>query len=193
LRKNTELPKVSVFNAVSEEPTEPEDITILCGLSGETFVMLTKRYSNVCRERFELEHFPFDTQELTVELRLNDPKTWDLYNLSVHCVQFKSECLQMTEWMLLQPRIKRDSPGTKATKIKLQVSRLAGYYIQNVIMSMFVLTLLGPLSFVMEISDIGSRVGNLLTIILTAVAFKFILASTIPKVFIFSILIYITE
>ena len=47
---------------------------------------------------------------------------------------------------------------------------------------MFALSLLGLLAFTMPIDDISGRVNTLLTLILTSVAFKFILAGALPKV-----------
>ena len=47
---------------------------------------------------------------------------------------------------------------------------------------LFVLSLLSLSSFAVEISDNGSRISINVTLILTAVAFKFILAGTLPKV-----------
>ena len=47
---------------------------------------------------------------------------------------------------------------------------------------MFFLSLLGLLAFSMPVDDIGSRVNTLLTLVLTSVAFKFVLDSALPKV-----------
>jgi hypothetical protein len=121
-------------------------------------------------------------QGLSIELRLNDSRTWNLFDLSVHTVQFNKEVMRLTEWKVFAPLVLRDNPKTKATHVHLQIQRLPGFYIQNVVITMYVLSLLGPLAFVMDISDVGSRVGNVLTLILTAVAFKFVLAGALPKV-----------
>lgn len=127
------------------------------------------------------EHYA-DAQDLTVELRLTDGRVWDLYDLSVHMVQLNREVMHLTEWKVFTPTVQRNNPKTKATHVKLKIQRLAGFYIQNVVVTMYVLSLLGPLAFVMDITDVGSRVGNVLTLILTAVAFKFVLAGALPKV-----------
>jgi len=176
------VPVVSVFNSISHDETDAADIKVYCGLEGNTYVMWNKSYAVVCKERFELQDFPFDLQQLQMEFRLNDPRTWDLFNLSVHCVQMHKACLVLTEWGMLEPRVVRESPKHKVSVVQLEVLRFSWFYIQNVVLAMFVLSLLGPLAFVMDIDDIGSRIGNLLTLILTAVAFKFILAGSLPKV-----------
>ena len=179
------IPIITVFNAVGHEDTDPADIRAYGSKKESNYVMWNKLYEVTCRERFELHNFPFDLQDLHVELRLNDPKTWDAYDLTVHTVQFHKQAIEQTEWSMLAPAIKRDTPAWKATKIRFHVLRLSTFYIQNVVLTMFVLSLLGLLSFTMDVADVGSRVGNLLTLILTAVAFKFILANTLPKVSLF--------
>lgn len=47
---------------------------------------------------------------------------------------------------------------------------------------MLFISSLALLSFVMEVSDLGSRVSTCLTVVLTVVAFKFIVTSSLPKV-----------
>jgi hypothetical protein len=139
-------------------------------------------YSIVCRERFELDHFPFDSQDLSLDLRLNDPKTWDLYNLTVNAVQFNRQALELTEWNVHNPVVKRESPKEKFTKVSLKVERFYSFYIQNIVLMMFSLDLLGLSAFAVEIADVGTRVNILLTLILTTVAFKFVLSGSLPKV-----------
>jgi preprotein translocase subunit SecG len=100
----------------------------------------------------------------------------------VNCVQFHKQALEQTEWIVYEPSIKRDSPKHKVTKVELHVQRCPNYYLQNIIGVMFTLSLLGLLCFAMDIDDLGSRVGNLLTLILAAVAFKFVVAQILPRV-----------
>lgn len=66
--------------------------------------------------------------------------------------------------------------------VNLQIQRQSRFYVQNVVFMMFGLSVLGLLSYAMPTDDIGDRVNTLLTLILTSVAFKFILASSLPKV-----------
>lgn len=52
---------------------------------------------------------------------------------------------------------------------------------QNVIFTMLILTLLGLTAYGLKIDDTGSRVTLNVTLILTLVAFKFVLASMLPR------------
>jgi hypothetical protein len=64
--------------------------------------------------------------------------------------------------------------------------RKTGYYISNVILPICVLTLLSPLSCFLndDGTSLGTadRLGITLTLLLTAVAYKFVVASSLPTV-----------
>jgi len=176
------VPVPMLFNKIQEEETEAADIRCYGGTSHGSAFMWNKAFSVTCRERFELQNFPFDIQDLTLDFRLNDPRTWDLFDLSIVSVQFHKQALVQTEWRAFGPVIKRDSPAHKVSKVTLKYGRLSWFYVQNVVLAMFAISSLALLAFFMEISDLGSRVSTCLTVVLTIVAFKFITASSLPKV-----------
>jgi len=176
------IPAVSVFNINEGGPEGDADIRIYGGFPGKTLIMWNRGYRCVCREIFELNAFPFDSNELSLQLRLNDPLTWDIYDLTVQVVQFNKAALYQTEFVIAEPTIKRGSPSHKATDIAFRATRLARYYIQNIVAMMFSFSILGLLAFVMEVQDLGDRVSTVLTVILTAVAFKFVIDGSLPKV-----------
>ena len=175
------VPNITLFNALETEIDDPT-IRIYGGGKSKTAVMWNFGCKCTVKERFELLNFPFDLQELQIELRLNDSKTWDLFDLTIAQVQFNKSALVLTEWKVHEPVVRREVPKHKVSKVVLQVERFSWFYIQNVVFMMFGLSLLGLCSFAMDVYETGSRVGNILTLILTAVAFKFILASILPKV-----------
>lgn len=182
LNEAARIPIVSVFNIISLEETDDADMRAYISEDGETYVLWNKLYDVTCRERFEVEDFPYDNQDLQIELRLNDPLTWNEYDLTVHMVQFHKNAIRLTEWVQNCPQIFRNSPAHKSTTISLQVLRKARYYIQNIVVIMYLLSLSGLLAFSMTIDDVSGRVGNSLTLILTAVAFKFVLQTSLPIV-----------
>ena len=176
------IPIPILSNKINETETDPADIRCYGGTPDGTAFMWNKAFQVTCCERFELQNFPFDMQDLSLEFRLNDPKTWDKYDLTVVSVQFHKQALYQTEWKAYGPVIKRDSPAHKVTKVSLKFGRLSWFYIQNIVLAMLFISSLALLSFVMEISDLGSRVSTCLTVVLTIVAFKFITSSSLPKV-----------
>jgi hypothetical protein len=62
------------------------------------------------------------------------------------------------------------------------VGRRARFYVVNVVMLMCALNVLGLLAFAMPLDDVTGRVSTLLTLLLTAVAFKLFLAGIIPRI-----------
>jgi len=66
--------------------------------------------------------------------------------------------------------------------IRFSVSRNFSYYIWNVFLILFMLTSLSFTAFTIEPSDISSRLSVTLTLLLTVVAFKLGINSTIPKI-----------
>eukprot|EP00798_Chlamydomonas_sp_ICE-L_P003976 gene3976-14055_t len=172
---------VSVFNAISCE-SDDFSLRLYSGMPGRTALMWNKGFKIECRERFELQHFPYDHQELSIDLRLNDSNTWDKFDMLVSSVQFHREALTLTEWTLHEPVVERGTPANKSSTVRLQVKRLAFFYVVNIVGIMSGLNILGLLAYTMPIGDIGDRINVLLTLILTSVAFKFVLASSLPKV-----------
>lgn len=176
------IPDILVSNQLFSESAEFPDMRVYWGSPGATAVMWNRSYNITCRERFELQDFPFDMQELTVELRLNDPKTWDLFDLCVSMVQFHKQAILLPEWRMYAPIVRKGSPKEKVSSVSMLVERLPGYYVQNVVVTMLGLSIVALAAFAMEVSAVGDRVNTCLTLNLTNVAFKFTLASTLPKV-----------
>lgn len=180
----TPMPGVVVFNAVKSYDTREADIRVYGGgsLPGFTYVMRNRSMHVKIRERWELHMFPFDIQELSINLRLNDARSWDYFDLTVCSVQFHREALTLTEYYQITPEITRETPAHTASKVSMRVRRIANYYLQNIVFVLFMLSLLGPLAFLLDVDDLGGRLSTLLTLLLTAVAFKFVITSSLPKV-----------
>jgi hypothetical protein len=53
-----------------------------------TAVLWNREFNVTCREPFLLRAFPFVVQQLTADLRMSDPASWDLFNLTINTVQF---------------------------------------------------------------------------------------------------------
>ena len=73
---------LSVFNTVTCEHDE-QSLRLYSGVPGRTALMWNREYRVECRNRFDLHNFPFDSQTLPIELRLNDPRSWDKFDLQV--------------------------------------------------------------------------------------------------------------
>lgn len=95
-------------------------------------------------------------------------------------VRFIKQSLEQTEWTILEPNCKWND--SKSSQLNFRVGRKSGYYIQNVVLLMASLAALGLMVFFCSIDDIGSRTSISLTLLLTLVAFKFVLASMLPVI-----------
>ena len=177
------VPLVSVFNATATEKLDTRAGVRIYGENPkEAAVLYNVGYMCTCKELFELHNFPFDMQDLQLELRLNDSQTWDLYNLTINQVQFHRTAFELTEWAVHEPVVVRGSPAHKVSTVQLKVRRLAMYYVQNIVLTMTMLSIIGLLCYAMEPDNIGDRLSTMFTLILTVVAFKLVLAQSLPKV-----------
>lgn len=74
------MPDVKFFNAIACERLDDRASLRVYGTHGGA-VMWNDAFLCTFREHFELENFPFDKQDLTVELRLDNPRTHTSYCL----------------------------------------------------------------------------------------------------------------
>jgi len=144
----------------------------------------------------ELQHFPYDVQKLTISLRI-DSKT-DLArkrrfrelcpggatNVKIH------KSVHLTEWHLYSPcAVAGLDEGSKPVfDAFLAVRRKHEFYTSNVTIIGGALATLGMTAFVIEIEDFADRSSVVLTLLLTTVAFKFVISQDLPKVPYFTIL-----
>jgi len=133
-----------------------------------------------CKEYQELEYFPFDLQDLTLDFQLTSRSDIDKFDLRLHTVEFYRPCLQMAEWVMYPPE--SDRKGTAKTEVRLRATRKSHFYVTNIVGAMCVLNLMCIGAFGIEIPDIADRLSVTLTMMLTAVAFKFIVGDQLPKV-----------
>jgi len=87
----------------------------------------------------------------------------------------------MAEWVAHEPKVERGSPPHKASLVRLQVARRPQYYVNNIVGIITMLSLLGFLVFFLPVGDLADRINLILTLLLTAVAFKFVVAESIPR------------
>jgi hypothetical protein len=177
--------KLKFGNAISVEETDARpDIRLYATRPGNPIAIWNMGYTVVFKESFELQDFPFDSQDLQIVLRQDDSRTWNNFDLTVSTVQFNVNALELAEWRMVEPLLKRSSavePHLESTAI-MRVRRLPKFYISNIITLMGMLSLLGFTVFALPAKDLSDRVNIILTLLLTAVAFKFVIADAIPKI-----------
>lgn len=151
------------------------------GIRVYTFgVMVNRMYDVTFTDHYDLEKFPFDSQSLTIDLGLNNQYK-NLFDLSVHAVMFNRKALAMHEWTVDPPTVERHRVKARNTKVLLHITRKSMYYVTNIIVIMLGLVALCFSAFAVPVDDLADRMSIILTLLLTAVAFKFVIADSLPK------------
>jgi len=152
-------------------------------------------------EMFELQNFPFDSQDLTIiqSLNLPFPRAKLLVNKEAPSLfaedsfRFKSE-FDVTYGNQLHVKELCSDPSASAAgsiysrlSFSLNLARKPGFCITNIVLPMAVLTSLTSISIGVKTIDgnrldTGDRLSVTLTLLLTAVAFKLVMASNLPQV-----------
>ena len=177
------LPVPILYNQVGDaEVLDAPDMRVYSRGSsvGQTSVMWNAMFGWTCHETFELHDFPFDRQDLRITLKFVNSLLWDRYELVVHAVQFQRDAADLQEWLLCEPLVEQASSTTSS--IKLQIKRMATFWITYVVLVMSALSMTSVLAFACEVDAIGDRLSITLTLLLTSVAFKLVMAESLPKV-----------
>eukprot|EP01084_Bolivina_argentea_P318433 552228_1 len=155
-------------------------------------------------ERMELQRFPLDRQFLNMEFNamiepaietegewnwiLEYPE-WMPNELKKYNQTFAVRMLSsITEYELLEPWI--DFSGQQPLSIRLRVNRLPAYYFGNIIFPNFLIVAGCFSAFVIPRGDIADRLSVTVTLMLAAVAYRFIVTQMLPKVSYLTIMDY---
>jgi len=147
-----------------------------------------------------LHQFPFDQQELNIPLTVNMPQEF----VSLHPNYHYPSVFQVTSFQLSNvfsvttgsyvvatsslSDISESSVGHVYPRMNFRVilQRQGGYYITNIILPISLITYLGFLSFAIMADgtrmDTNDRLVTSLTMVLTAVTYKFVVAGEIPQI-----------
>lgn len=145
-------------------------------------------------ESFELHHFPYDVQLLTVPIRINSKRDDVLKRRTVlghaedkgvyGAVGLKSSAT-LSEWIIhpISAVAGLDDRGKKPQyTIHIPLHRRHEYFTQNVISIAFAISTLGFSAFGVPSEELADRSSITLTLLLTMVAFKFVISDSLPKV-----------
>jgi len=71
------VPTIELYNVVDAVVTDEMDMRVYSKGHGDSSILANAAYCWTCRGRFELQKFPFDIQELQLDLRFIDSKFWN--------------------------------------------------------------------------------------------------------------------
>ena len=133
--------------------------------------------------------FPFDLQKLLIVVRLP--------HRSDHGRQFRhyeskgvgkqdeiKDWVKLSEWTRYQATCRATVDSKRRAKfvVEIPIERIPEYYVKNVMAVMCAITVLSFSAFGIVSDDLASRLSVVLTLLLTAVAFKIVIADSLPKV-----------
>eukprot|EP01126_Amoeba_proteus_P003737 TRINITY_DN11250_c0_g2_i1.p1 TRINITY_DN11250_c0_g2~~TRINITY_DN11250_c0_g2_i1.p1 ORF type:complete len:238 (-),score=29.61 TRINITY_DN11250_c0_g2_i1:366-1079(-) len=149
------------------------------------------------QEILELERFPFDRQYLTMRLCirtkdfncLSSPPPFVPDRLGMRKMASYTCAPSISGWRAHSP-VAGTSKGSGQTDdlrvtISLRVERQYGFFMSNIVLIIFLIVLLAPISFAIKHEELSDRMQIVLMLLLTVVTFKFIISEEVPKVFFF--------
>ena len=233
-------PRLYVNNLVTLKPEESvEWFTVHEGAQGDPVVCFRWKLKGTFQEIMELHKFPFDVQNLTVEIRSGweiDHQTNGVLlveNLNAKCAHLESAppaplcgltrlcfsalCslyvlahivswhrymsnvlrpdetfVQQSEYQLSKrlqiktiftPRDESaSSHAYSSLKVTMRVERLAGYWIFNVVLPLFIVTSSMFVSYALGPDELSDRSSITLTTLLAMVAFKYVVSGKLPDI-----------
>lgn len=171
-----------------------------------------------CYETLELQQFPFDRQLAKMTLFLTDVRLTPMRSLAnggVPCPKSfpppakQTECIvDLGNWDLngMKSSLELLSTDTRLVdselRCKIEITRIPTFYLWNIVLVIFVLVLSSFCAIGVPTDDLADRMSITLTLALTIVAFKFVIAGMVPptpyltfldKYFLFSFVVIGTE
>ena len=188
-------PRIYFVNAVEIKNMQRKHKLIRISGSPYPIVQLSYRVAARFKTLFSLRNFPFDHQTLKIEIssKWSDLAVQFDKAPNIPCVLSCSNFLGREEWDLLDHVITRASSTSEdSLKVSLitysvytfdfNIRRKYSFYLTNIVFMMFLIALLSFSSFFVNPANTGERLGVILTLLLTAVTFKFVVSQSLPPV-----------
>ena len=152
------------------------------------------------QQQMDLKRFPFDEQDLTIDLRTGYETTHKRYavllvknlNKEYHSFVNVRSFVQSSEYELLdriqfvQSETEKDESSSQLSysrlKITIRVRRRIGYWMTNVVIPMGVVSTSLFATFVLPPNETNDRLAASLTILLAMVTFKYVISDKLPKI-----------
>ncbi|KAK7090076.1 cys-loop ligand-gated ion channel-like [Littorina saxatilis] len=187
-------PKLDIQN-VKGEPKASKWRELEFGPNGEVYVVERLRVKGAFAEQMELAHFPFDLQDLSVLV------TSELKEHEIHLVEDEHDISIVDinafaddqEWDLhpcvwTEPKVTVKSEYTQFAHskpglyFKCCATRLAGYFVWNIMFVMSVISLLSLVTFAVSRTLPQNRIQLSFILMLASVTFKFAASNSVPKI-----------
>jgi len=150
-------------------------------------LMRSGHFTGTFSETFELKHFPFDAQCLTIKIRMwgaGVDSTPDYGRIFVIMDNDLQESIgDNAEWNIHSPLSKTIGKHyeKQALEMILVVQRKPWHYIRTISIPLFFLVSCTFTSVLLDSSSLNDRLAIIFTMLLTVVAFKLVIADKLPK------------
>jgi len=150
------------------------------------------------RETFALHRFPFDSQLFTMKIELGCmntraivPVSWDSALEIPEAVYLPPELKGEDDvavyyggdsWYLKDIKLDLEQDDDGSIKLSVLAERKPGFYMWNILLLNFFLVMVNSAVAGIHKEDLADRLSVTLTLMLSAIAFKFVLIQTIPVV-----------
>ena len=159
-------------------------------------LQLIQRVEATFFERFEIKHFPFDTQDLMITVSckcaMEGPVLVEFCipafpppQLGVDTTNFiKDDIWDLSPNVLVTLTAMGACNSRRFSAIHLSVSLrwYAGFVLINVVVPVSIISFLSFTTYSLPLENIANRLDSCITLLLTVVAFKFATASCLPQV-----------
>jgi len=193
-------PSYSFTNAMGLEQVEGTHICYLSPNDEPGWVRSEQRYRGKFHEAMELAAFPFDAQLLQMTLRMptrkDSGRKFEQYQTTTGPQAECKDWVTLSEWLIYEPtaRCNFDSKRRARYTISIPVVRKSGYYVWTVLAVISSICFLSFTAFAIDPEYLDQRMSIVLTLLLTAVAFKLVVADMLPKVSYWTVLdIYVNS
>ena len=189
-------PHYHFANASDVEVVEGTHVVYLSPNDKPGFVRSEQRYRGSFFQMMQLAAFPFDAQTLKMAIRL--PRRSDsgrtfvqFHNSRGPQVEMK-DWVRLAEWYRYEPSATTsvDSKGRAKYTISVPLVRKYDYYVWSILGVIGSISFLSFVSFAINADDLPGRSSLVVTLLLTAVAFKLVISDVLPKVSYWTIMDY---
>ncbi|ELU06091.1 hypothetical protein CAPTEDRAFT_202877 [Capitella teleta] len=186
-------PKIYIDNIIGE-PKRTSNMRVEYEGDGEAYCVERRRVKGTFMETMELYEFPFDVQDLSITIMSDCPQhdvELDEDPSESHKV-FKRAFIDEQEWYLYkyidaekQTLMKDRADPTlmaSALHVNTKVARRPWYFVWNNFSLTLLITCLSFVTFAVPPSMPQNRLQITFTLVLTAVAFKFVVNQSLPRI-----------
>lgn len=179
------MPRLQIVNQLSVAQNMAETAEVW----PDGTVRYVQRYTGRFSALMDLRDFPLDHQSFNVFV-ISPPRQGETYSVTVDpdMVRLANDGLSISDWRVDDVRIEeaefsagpldREYPGVR---LSIEATRIVQYYVIQVLIPLIAIVLMGWTVFWIAPSVIPTRVGVVVTTMLTLFAYRFMVADHVPR------------